>query len=128
MFLGREPKTKRGSLDLEKMITDTEEIFERMNIQLDPKRMVDELDASYKQIIEICRAMISNASIIIMDEPTTSLTDSEIDRVFQMMKTLKDEGVGIIFISHKLKEVMQVCDRYAVLRDGKLVSEGDVKD
>ncbi len=128
MFLGREPKTKRGSLDLEKMIADTEEIFERMNIQLDPKRMVDELDASYKQIIEICRAMISNASIIIMDEPTTSLTDSEIDRVFQMMKTLKGEGVGIIFISHKLKEVMQVCDRYAVLRDGKLVSEGDVKD
>ncbi|MFA1819448.1 sugar ABC transporter ATP-binding protein [Virgibacillus oceani] len=128
MFLGREPKTKRGTLDLEKMIQDTTEIFERMNIKLDPKKMVHELDSSYKQIVEICRAMMTNASIIIMDEPTTSLTDSEIERVFEMMNTLRDHGVGLIFISHKLNEVMQICDRYAVLRDGNLVSEGNVKD
>ncbi|WP_027965426.1 sugar ABC transporter ATP-binding protein [Halalkalibacillus halophilus] len=128
MFLGREPKTKSGSLDLEKMIRDTEEIFERMNIDLDPKKEVNELDSSYKQIVEICRAMMANASIIIMDEPTTSLTDTEIERVFDMMQTLKEHNVGLIFISHKLSEVMQVCNRYAVLRDGNLVSEGDVKN
>lgn len=128
MFLGREIKTKWGSLDLEKMHQETEKIFRQMNVNLDPKTMVRDLDASYKQIVEICRAMMANASIIIMDEPTTSLTDPEIERVFNMMKMLRDHDVGIIFISHKLKEVIQVCSRYAVLRDGSLVAEGNVAD
>ena len=90
--------------------------------------MVRDLDASYKQIVEICRAMMTNASIIIMDEPTTSLTDQEIDRVFNMMKTLKEHNVGIIFISHKINEVMEICNRYLVLRDGNLVAEGNVSE
>ncbi len=128
MFLGRELKTKRGSLDLERMLQETWQIFEHMNVELDHKRMVRDLDASYKQIVEICRAMMTNASYIIMDEPTTSLTEQEIERVFQMMKTLREHQVGIIFISHKLNEVMQVCDRYLVLRDGNLVAEGNVND
>lgn len=128
MFLGREPKTKWGSLDLKKMYQKTEEIFKRMNVELDPGKMVRDLDASYKQIVEICRAMMTNASILIMDEPTTSLTDSEIERVFSMMKTLKDHNVGIIFISHKLNEVKKICDRYLVLRDGNLVAEGNVSE
>ncbi len=126
MFLGRELKTKRGNLDLEKMLAETENIFSEMNVTLDPKLLVRELDASYKQIIEICKAMMTNASIIIMDEPTTSLTEHEIARVFQMMRTLKERNVGIIFISHKLNEVMEICDRYVVLRDGNLVAEGTV--
>ncbi|WP_249306315.1 sugar ABC transporter ATP-binding protein [Lederbergia citrea] len=128
MFLGRELKTKRGSLDLDRMFQKTEEMFKKMNVDLDPKTMVRDLDASYKQIVEICRAMMTNASIIIMDEPTTSLTDPEIERVFTMMKTLKEHNVGIIFISHKLNEVMDVCNRYVVLRDGNLVAEGNVSD
>ena len=69
-----------------------------------------------------------NASIIIMDEPTTSLTDPEIERVFSMMNTLKAQGVGMIFISHKLKEVLHICDTYTVLRDGNMVASGNVKD
>ncbi|GGA65449.1 sugar ABC transporter ATP-binding protein [Ornithinibacillus halotolerans] len=128
MFLGREIRKKRGSLDLKQMYDKTKEIFEQMNIDLDPGKMVGDLDASYKQIVEICRAMMTNASIIIMDEPTTSLTDTEIERVFAMMKTLKEHNVGIIFISHKLNEVMEICDKYVVLRDGNLVSEGYVTD
>lgn len=128
MFLGRELKTKRGFLDLEKMRQETEKMFKQMNINLDPDTMVRDLDASYKQIVEICRAMMTNASIIIMDEPTTSLTEQEIERVFAMMKTLQEHSVGIIFISHKLNEVMQVCSRYVVLRDGNLVAEGKVSD
>jgi ribose transport system ATP-binding protein len=128
MFLGREIKTKRGSLDLERMYQETEEMFKQMNVHLNPKIMVRDLDASYKQIVEICRAVMTKASILIMDEPTTSLTDPEIERVFMMMKTLKERNVGIIFISHKLNEVMQVCDRYFVLRDGNLVAEGNVGD
>ncbi|WP_017186722.1 sugar ABC transporter ATP-binding protein [Alkalibacillus haloalkaliphilus] len=128
MFIGREPKKKFGTLDHKKMIKETEDLFKRMDIDLDPKAMVGDLDASYKQIVEICRAMSTNASIIIMDEPTTSLTDTEINRVFGMMNTLREQGVGLIFISHKLKEVKRICDRYAVLRDGGLVSEGYVED
>ncbi|WP_246041699.1 sugar ABC transporter ATP-binding protein [Robertmurraya kyonggiensis] len=128
MFLGREKKNKRGSLDLEGMLKETESMFEKMNVDLDPRRMVSDLDASYKQIVEICRAMMTNASIIIMDEPTSSLTEQETARVFEMMKKLKDENVGIIFISHKLNEVLEVCDRYVVLRDGSLVAEGRVNE
>lgn len=128
MFLGRELKTKRGSLDLKQMYDKTAEIFEKMEIDLDPGKMVRDLDASYKQIVEICRAMMTNASIIIMDEPTTSLTDTEIERVFTMMRTMKEHNVGIIFITHKLNEVMQICDNYLVLRDGKLVSEGMIQE
>lgn len=127
MFIGREIKNKFGILNQKQMIQETEEIFRQMNVDLDPLRMVSTLDSSYKQIVEICRAMMSDASIIIMDEPTTSLTEQEIDRVFEMMKTMREYHVGIIFISHKLNEVKQICDRYVVLRDGVLVSEGEVQ-
>ncbi|TDO85918.1 monosaccharide ABC transporter ATP-binding protein (CUT2 family) [Halanaerobium saccharolyticum] len=128
MFLGRELKKKGGILDLEKMVEKTQNVFDAMEIKLDPKTMVRDLDTSYKQIVEISRAIMMDASIIIMDEPTSSLTDQEIERVFEMMGTLKRQNVGIVFISHKLNEVIEFCDRYSVLRNGELVAEGLVKD
>ena len=115
-------KQKGVFLDAREMKRQTAELFERMNLTLDPSTMVRDLDASYKQIVEIARAMMQDASIIIMDEPTTSLTDPEIQRVFAMMRTLKEQGVGIVFISHKLNEVMEICDRFTVLRDGSMVA------
>ena len=127
MFITHLPK-KGMFLDAKQMQEKTAELFEKMNIELDPKTMVRDLDTSYKQIVEICRALMQDASVIIMDEPTTSLTEPEIKRVFGMMRTLREQGVGIIFISHKLGEVMEICDRYTVLRDGKMVAEGLVKD
>ncbi len=127
LFLTHLPK-KGAFLDAALMQEKTKQLFERMNLDLDPSAMVRDLDASYKQIVEICRALLQDASIIIMDEPTTSLTEPEIKRVFTMMRTLKEQGVGIIFISHKLGEVMEICDRYTVLRDGNMVAEGAVKD
>ncbi|MFA6890545.1 MAG: sugar ABC transporter ATP-binding protein [Sphaerochaetaceae bacterium] len=126
MFIGREIKKRHHLLDTQEMIRQTQEVFDRMDLKLDPRMMVRDLDASYKQIVEICRAMIERASIIIMDEPTTSLTESEIQRVFALMLSLKEQGVGIVFISHKLKEVLDVCTRYSVLRDGVLVANGAV--
>lgn len=128
MFIGREIRHKNRLLDMNTMRERTREVFERMGMDLDPDIMVRDLDASYKQIVEIARALLMNASIIIMDEPTTSLTDPEIERVFEMMKVTKAQGVGIIFISHKLREVMQVCDRYTVLRDGEMVDSGAVSE
>ena len=127
MFITHLPQ-KGLLLDKAKMVEKTKALFEKMNLDLDPATMVRDLDASYKQIVEISRALMQDASIIIMDEPTTSLTDPEIQRVFTMMRTLKEQGVGIIFISHKLNEVMEICDRYTVLRDGNMVAEGMVKD
>ena len=127
LFLTR--LTRKGLfLDVDTMRARTKDLFARMNLNLDPDTMVRDLDASYKQIVEISRALLQNASIIIMDEPTPSLTEPEIQRVFGMMRTLKEQGVGIIFISHKLNEVMEICDRYAVLRDGHMVAEGSVQD
>lgn len=128
MFIGRELKNERGFLDLTAMARETGEVFRQMNVDLDPRTMVSDLDASYKQIVEICRAMMMKASVIIMDEPTSALTEPEIKRVFTMMKTLKDHNVGIIFISHKLNEVMEICEGYLVLRDGRLVAQGNVTE
>ena len=127
MFIGREIK-RFGFIDHKKELQETRDLFSRLDIQVDPETLVSSLDASYKQIVEISRALMMNASIIIMDEPTTSLTDPEIQRVFDMLRTLKKRQVGVIFISHKLREVMEICDTYAVLRDGVLVSQGPVKD
>lgn len=128
MFIGRELRKKGGLLDARAMCERCREIFQRMDVELDPRVMVRDLDASYKQIVEIARALLMEASIIIMDEPTTSLTDPEIRRVFDMMATLKKQGVAIVFISHKLKEVMTICDSYTVLRDGSVVARGSVSD
>ena len=128
LFITHFPKGKGGFLDAQQMQQKAKELFERMNLDLDPKMMVRDLDASYKQIVEICRALLQNASIIIMDEPTTSLTEPEIERVFQTMRTLREQGVGMVFISHKLNEVMEICDRYTVLRDGNMVAEGAVSE
>lgn len=128
MFINRELKTRGGFLDIPAMCRECAEVFKRMDVEIDPKTMVRELDASYKQIVEIAKALMMEAKIIIMDEPTTALTEPEIKRVFAMMKTLKEQGVAMVFISHKLKEVIEICDRYCVLRDGNLVAEGQVKE
>ena len=127
MFITHLPR-KGVFLDREQMIRRTRALFEKMKLELDPCTVVRELDASFKQIVEIGRALLQGSSIIIMDEPTTSLTEPEIRRVFAMMRTLKEQGVGIVFISHKLREVMEICDRYTVLRDGHMVARGQVAD
>lgn len=128
MFIGRELKKKSGFLDHKRMIEQTSRVFDRMGLTLDPREMVRNLDASYKQIVEISRALLMDAKIIIMDEPTTSLTDPEIEKVFAILRQLRQQKVGIVFISHKLREVMEICDTYTVLRDGVMVASGSVKD
>ncbi|MBQ2432842.1 MAG: sugar ABC transporter ATP-binding protein, partial [Clostridia bacterium] len=127
LFIGREKKNGLF-LDRKFMIREAEKVLKRMNVDLDPRTMVHTLDASYKQIIEIARALLMESTTIIMDEPTTSLTEVEIERVFNMMRTLKSQGVSIIFISHKLPEILTICDTFSVLRDGVLVLSGNVED
>jgi ribose transport system ATP-binding protein len=125
LFLGRELK-KGGRLDKKSMYDQAAEILGRMKIDLDPAARVEDINASYKQIVEIARALMKNSKVIIMDEPTTSLTNVEIAHVFHIMKELKSQGISFVFISHKLNEVMEICDSYTVMRDGCVVSSGAV--
>ena len=127
LFLGRELKSG-FVLNKKEMMARSREVLDRLNVNIDPTTMLSELDASYKQIIEIARALLFNARIIIMDEPTTSLTEVEIERVFAMMRTVKAQGVSVVFISHKLGEILTICDTFTVLRDGEVAQQGDVKD
>lgn len=118
MFLGKEIRNGLF-LDTDKMKQQTIEILEKMNISISPDTLVGELSSSFKQIIEIGKALLANSRVIIMDEPTASLNETEIKIILEIMKSLKNNGVSIIFITHKLKEILNVCDEFTVMRDGK---------
>lgn len=125
MFLGYELRSKLGRLDVKQMCKETAEIFESMNVVIDPRAMMRDLETSYKQIVEIAKSLLRKARLIIMDEPTTSLTLKEIENVFSIMRGLTaGHDVSIIFISHKLGEVVDFCDSYTVLRNGEKVADG----
>jgi ribose transport system ATP-binding protein len=104
------------------------EIFRKFNVYIDPKMAVEDLSSAQKQIVEIAKAISRNARILIMDEPSAPLTVSEVDCMFDMVKTLKNHGVTILYISHRLDEVFELADRVTVLRDGQLVETKIVKD
>ena len=127
MFLGNELRNRFGRLDIKKMCEETQKVFDRMNVDINPRAMMHELETSYKQIVEIAKSLLRDAKLIIMDEPTTSLTQKEIDNVFSIMRNLTHtQGATIIFISHKLGEVVEFCDSYTVLRNGEKVFEGSI--
>lgn len=128
IFLGAEWTDRFGFLRVEDMCRRTEELLSMMGASLHPKTLVRDLEPSFKQMVEIAKALLTDAKLIIMDEPTTALTNYEIEHLMDTMRTLRDSGVSIIYISHKLKEVLSVCDRYTVLRDGQLAGTGRVAD
>lgn len=128
MFLGSELLNKIGFLKVDEMCNKTSEILSKLGVDINPKEYVRNLDTSYKQLIEISKALLHKSTLIIMDEPTSSLAEHEVERLFELMKSLKKSGVSIIYISHKLKEIQQVCDRYTVLRDGEVVGTGSMEN
>ena len=127
LYLGKELK-KGFWLDKKEMCRQTKIVLDRMGVDIDPYMLVSELNPSYKQISEIARALLSDTKIIIMDEPTSSLTDVETALIFDVMRALRDQGISIIFISHKLNEVISVCDSYTVLRNGEVVAVGKIEE
>ena len=127
LFLGKELK-KNGILDSAEMEARSRKILDEIGIDIPANAMVRDLNASYKQVVEIARALLRNADVIIMDEPTASLTDVEIKHIFTIMRGLRDQGVTFVFISHKLNEVMEICDHYTVMRNGEVVSTGAVDE
>ncbi len=121
IFLGVEILKKYHTLNIEAMKKKTRELLSRLDVGIDPDARIDTMSAAEKQMVEICKALAFHADILILDEPTTMLTTYEIDILFKLVKILREQGMTILYISHKLKEVKSLCDRVIVLRDGELV-------
>ena len=121
MWLGRYPR-KGFFVDQDKMYRDTKAIFDELDIDIDPRDKVINLSVSQMQMIEIAKAFSYNAKIVIMDEPTSSLTEKEVNHLFTIIRKLKDRGCGIIYISHKMEEIFQLCDEITILRDGQWIA------
>ncbi len=121
MWLGRYP-TKGMFVDQDKMYRDTKAIFDELDIDIDPRARVGTLSVSQMQMIEIAKAFSYDAKIVIMDEPTSSLTEKEVNHLFKIIRKLKDRGCGIVYISHKMEEIFQLCDEITILRDGQWIA------
>ncbi|MDE1243737.1 galactose/methyl galactoside ABC transporter ATP-binding protein MglA [Vibrio aestuarianus] len=120
IWLGRYPK-KGLFVDHDKMYRDTKEIFDELDIDIDPKIKVAKLSVSQMQMVEIAKAFSYNARIVIMDEPTSSLTEKEVSHLFTIIKKLKEKGCSVVYISHKMEEIFAICDEITILRDGQWV-------
>ena len=128
IFLRKEILTKLGTLNQKAMIAKTKELFASLGVDIDPTAMVSELETSKKQLLEIAKALFANAKLLILDEPTTSLNQDEIDHLFSIVRRLKEQGHSFIFISHKMNEIFSIADRYTVLRNGMFIQEGNIAD
>ena len=128
IFLNREIRNKWHVLEKKQMIAQTKELFDRLGVNMDPMVMVSELKTSEKQLLEICRALHANAKLLILDEPTTALSNEEISHLFEILKKMKSEGTAFIFISHKMPEIFEIADRYTVFRNGQFISSGFIRD
>ncbi len=122
IFIGREPRLRFGRLDERKLNDDAAAIFERMNLDLDPTTPVEQLTIAKQQMIEIAKALSFDSKVLVMDEPTAALNDAEIAELFSIVRSLKANGVGIIYISHKMDELKQIADRVTVMRDGATIA------
>ena len=129
MFLNHEITRKIGPitvLDYKAMENKVKGIFERMNVKLDLHEKVKNIGMASKQLVEIAKALTFNSKILIMDEPTASLTDREVTALFEIIRGLKAQGVSIVYISHRLEEIFEICDRVTIIRDGEYISCMDV--
>ncbi len=127
IFLGRQPRS-RGIVQWKKMFDDAQALFQRLGIDEDVRRPVCELSIARQQMVEIAKAVSVDAKVVIMDEPTSSLTSRETEILFSIIGTLKEQGVAVIFITHRLEEIFRVADRLTVLRDGCYIGTREVKE
>lgn len=127
IFMGREiDKSIKGFLNDKEMIRQAQAIVDELKVDIDVRKKVGDLSIAKQQMIEICRALLSNAKVIVMDEPTSSLTQTEIDQLFEQIRKLKEAGIAIIYISHRMEEIFKISDTITVLRDGQLVGSKPV--
>jgi ribose transport system ATP-binding protein len=120
IFIGREPRRGLGVfLDEERLNAEARRLFERLNLELDPRTRVSELTVARQQMVEIAKALSFDSKVLIMDEPTAALNAREVADLFRVVRQLRDEGVGIVYISHRMDELQQIADRVTVMRDGR---------
>lgn len=124
MFLGRYPKIAKGVpiTSEKKMYDETKQIFDELGITVDPKAIMSKLPVSQRQMVEIAKAVSYRSKIIVFDEPTSSLTEEEVEHLFRIINMLRDRGCGIIYISHKMAEILRISDEVTIMRDGKWVA------
>ena len=127
LYIGREPR-RLGMIDWKTMNKKSEELLKGLDINVSSTQMLDECSLAIQQMIAIARAVDMKCKVLILDEPTSSLDDEEVEKLFRLMKRLKSEGVGIIFVTHFLEQVYEVCDRITVLRNGEFVGEYETKE
>lgn len=128
VFINREYTGLFGHLQKGRMIEECRKFFKSLDIDINPQAMVSELKTSQKQLLEISKALFFKAKLLILDEPTTSLNNEEVEHLFSLVKSLCSKGISFIFISHKMPEIFAYSDRYTILRNGEFVAKGLIKD
>lgn len=128
IFLGREPQKPKGFVDFKTLNRNTDALLEELDISCQASQKMETLSIAIQQQIEIAKAMSTNASVIIMDEPTSAISDAEVQMLFQQIQRLKEKGAAIIYITHKMDEIRQIADEITIIRDGAWVSSGPIGD
>jgi ABC-type sugar transport system ATPase subunit len=126
IFLGREPRARVATfIDWPQLYSQAQVLLDQLNVNVDSRASVQDLSIAQRQMVEVAKALSFDADLIAMDEPTSSLTDRETEILFQVMRTFKERGISIIFISHRLEEIFEIADRITVLRDGETIGSAD---
>ncbi len=128
LFLGRYPTNSMGVIDEDRMKKKSSELFRKLGMTVNLTQPMRNMSVSQRQMCEIARAISYNSKVIVLDEPTSSLTVQEVDKLFKMMRMLKEQGIALIYISHKMDEIFDICDEVSVLRDGKMVMTKATKE
>ena len=128
IWLGRYPKIAGVMVNEKKIYQDTKAVFQKLGIDVDPKRIMSTMPVSQRQMVEIAKAVSYNSKVIVFDEPTSSLTEKEVEHLFQIINMLRDRGCGIIYISHKMAEILRISDEITIMRDGTHVATKPAKD
>ncbi len=128
IFITKEVTGALGRLKKKEMIAKCRELFEQLGVDIDPTSMVEDLNTSEKQLLEISKALFFNAKLLILDEPTTALNNEEVEHLFHIVEELKDKGISFIFISHKMPEIFAYSDSYTVFRNGQYIGSGKIAD
>lgn len=119
---------RKGAFSKKRNREIAEKILREIGVEIDPDEIVDDLPIAQRQIVAICRALVQDAKLIIMDEPTTALTNKEVKKLFHIIRDLKEKGISLIFVSHKLDEVMKIADRVMIMRNGENIIDGPVEE
>ena len=128
LFMGKEITKKFGICDRKAMRQKAQEVMDKMGVNIPINAVMSDLSVGQQQMVEICKALMVDAKVLIMDEPTAALTQSETEGLFKLIKSLREKGVSIVYISHRMEEIFELCDRITVLRDGTYVGTEYIKD